>query len=273
MKIHFLTIGIMLVALPAWTQRSAQENKALPAKRGLTDLRLTVLYDNVPFDKKLQTQWGFACLVQGAEKTILFDTGGDGGILLSNMKEAGFSPGTVDAVVLSHFHQDHTGGLSAFLDQRPGLPVYLLPSFPEAVQRLAAKGAAVPVDSPVQICRFVHSSGRVDGVVKEQALVVETRKGLVVITGCAHPGIVEMVRRIRSLFDQNILLVMGGFHLSGKGNEELVQTARDLQSAGVSCIGPSHCSGEKAMKVFEEVYKERYIAVGAGKTIGLDDLP
>ncbi len=273
MKIQHMAFWALWIALPTALTLLAQDKAAAPEEKGLTSLRLTVLYDNVPFDENLQIEWGFACLVQGAEKTILFDTGTEGAILLSNMKKAGFSPDTVDAIVLSHPHQDHTGGLATLLDRRPGLPVYFLSSFPEGIQRFAAKGRPVLVDKPVQICPWMHSSGTVDGAVREEALVVETRKGLVIVTGCAHPGIVEMVQQIKSVFHQTILLVMGGFHLIDKSPDALATTARNLRSLGVVCMGASHCSGSEAMKVFKNVWKERYIPVGAGKTIDLDDLP
>ena len=96
-------------------------------------LTVTIIYDNRVGAEGLKSAWGFACLVEGLEKTILFDTGGDGPTLLGNMAELGIKPRDVDVVVLSHAHWDHTGGLAAFLDVHSAVKVYLLESFPDEI--------------------------------------------------------------------------------------------------------------------------------------------
>ena len=72
-------------------------------------LRFHVVFNNALYKPGLKTTWGFACLIEGLDRTILVDTGGDGHILLSNMQQFGLDPGAVEAVVLSHIHRDHTG--------------------------------------------------------------------------------------------------------------------------------------------------------------------
>jgi glyoxylase-like metal-dependent hydrolase (beta-lactamase superfamily II) len=91
----------------------------------------TVLFDNFWTDDRLQTGWGYALLLETAEHTVLFDTGGDGGVLLENMRLLGKDPMAIDAVVISHAHGDHTGGLEALLDLGIEPRLYLLESFPE----------------------------------------------------------------------------------------------------------------------------------------------
>jgi 7,8-dihydropterin-6-yl-methyl-4-(beta-D-ribofuranosyl)aminobenzene 5'-phosphate synthase len=93
-------------------------------------LRLIIVYDNNEYDPRLKTKWGFSCLVEGLEKTILFDTGADSATLLSNMKKLKIDPAEVDAIVLSHIHGDHVGGLSGFLEENSDVIVYLPESFP-----------------------------------------------------------------------------------------------------------------------------------------------
>ena len=85
---------------------------------GIDDLKITVVYNNYPYKEDLETGWGFSCLVEGADKTILFDTGGDGAVLLGNMDKLRIDPAVVDVVVLSHIHGDHTGGLEDFLEKK-----------------------------------------------------------------------------------------------------------------------------------------------------------
>ncbi|HHE48055.1 MAG TPA: MBL fold metallo-hydrolase, partial [Candidatus Acetothermia bacterium] len=92
---------------------------------------LTILYDNYPFCPGLRTAWGFSCLVELGEQTILFDTGGSADILLSNMRALGIDPGRIQKVVLSHIHGDHVGGLFGLLEENNAVTVYLPACFPK----------------------------------------------------------------------------------------------------------------------------------------------
>jgi 7,8-dihydropterin-6-yl-methyl-4-(beta-D-ribofuranosyl)aminobenzene 5'-phosphate synthase len=77
----------------------------------MRNISITIVYDNNPYKKGLETAWGFSCIVRGTEKTILFDTGGDGSLLIRNMKALGIDPKEIDLIFLSHIHRDHVGGL------------------------------------------------------------------------------------------------------------------------------------------------------------------
>ncbi|HZX09469.1 MAG TPA: MBL fold metallo-hydrolase, partial [Acidobacteriota bacterium] len=94
------------------------------------EFTFTVVYDNNPYNSALKTDWGFSCFVEGAQKNILFDTGTHGNILLSNLNELSIDPRDIEIVVLSHFHRDHTGGLSALLKENPNITVYVPSFFP-----------------------------------------------------------------------------------------------------------------------------------------------
>ena len=94
-----------------------------------SSIKLSVTLDNVTFDSRLKNHYGFSCLVEGMEKTILVDTGGWGSFLLNNMKLMGIRPQSINSVFLSHRHPDHTGGLDDFLAQNSNVTVYLLNSF------------------------------------------------------------------------------------------------------------------------------------------------
>jgi len=97
-------------------------------------LTITILYDNNFYDQRLETAWGFSCLVQGLEKTILFDTGGDSAMLLRNLQKLGIDPGVVDVIIISHIHYDHVGGLGGFLRENSDVAVYLPRSLPESIK-------------------------------------------------------------------------------------------------------------------------------------------
>ena len=107
---------------------------------------------------------------------------------------------------------------------------------------------------------------------REQALVVEMGDGLVVITGCAHPGILSIVRRVKSMrTDADVSLVMGGFHLLSASAEQLEGTTDHLQELGLRRVAPSHCSGDACRDVMRRMYGEDCLVVGAGSVIPLPD--
>ncbi len=238
------------------------------------DLTISVIYDNNRYDPRLSTAWGFSCLIEGAELNILFDTGGDGSILLSNMEALGLKVEAIEVVVLSHIHGDHTGGLQTLLRRLQGVTLYLPQSFPQGFKdRVRLHGARVKeVRGPVEICPGIYSTGEMGQGLKEQALLLRTRAGAILITGCAHPGIVQMVARAKELADGPISLVMGGFHLFGLSQAEVREIARALKGLGVCCVGPCHCSGQEAKKVFREEFGPRFIEVGVGRRIELKEI-
>jgi 7,8-dihydropterin-6-yl-methyl-4-(beta-D-ribofuranosyl)aminobenzene 5'-phosphate synthase len=233
---------------------------------------LSVLYDNNRFDPRLKTAWGFSCLVRGFEKTVLFDTGGDGDTLLGNMRQCGAEPSEVDLVVLSHVHGDHTGGLAALLEKNTRFVVYLPGSFPASFRRsVMSLGVCVEeVSKAREIFPGVCTTGEIGDGIKEQALTLKTIEGLVVITGCAHPGIVNMVRKAREITgEERVYLQIGGFHLKGEPHSRIESIARELRLISVRKIAPCHCSGNGTRKVFKEQFGEDYMESGVGKRIPL----
>jgi 7,8-dihydropterin-6-yl-methyl-4-(beta-D-ribofuranosyl)aminobenzene 5'-phosphate synthase len=240
----------------------------------IMDSIITVTYDNNPYKDGLETGWGFSCIIKGLEKTILFDTGGDGKRLLANMKKLGIDPKQIDIIVLSHIHGDHVGGLHSVLRKNPEAIVYLPISFPDSFKdEVKGYGAKViEVQRSLKICENVHSTGELGTGIKEQSLIVRTDKGLIVITGCAHPGIVEILIKAKELMKDNILLVMGGYHLGGKGKGELEKIVSSFKKLGVRYTGPCHCTGDAARELFKKEYQKNFINVGVGKVITTEDL-
>jgi len=260
---------------------SMDEAKAHEAdlKEASGGLEVCVVVDNNPYKAGLDNPWGFSCVVKGTEKTILFDTGPAGNPLLNNMKTMHIFPQDVDVVVLSHIHQDHTGGLMSFLKENPEVTVYLPCSFPvgfkEAVKNYGAK--VVEVGGAEKICDRVYSTGELEGPVNEQSLVIRTDRGSVVISGCAHPGILNILKKARELFKEDLLLAMGGFHLigmvsEGPGSQNLKSIVSGFKTLRVRYAGPCHCSGIAARRLFKRAYQENYIEIGVGKVIKIDNL-
>lgn len=230
---------------------------------------LTIVYDNYAHNPELKTAWGFACLVEGLEKTILFDTGGDGPTLLSNMAKLKIDPKSIDIVVLSHSHYDHTGGLAAFLKENSAVKLFMPASFPRRIKSRAREAGAevVEVNDFCQIIEGAYSTGQMGRLIKEQGLIIESAKGAVVITGCAHPGIVKMIETAKEKTGRDIHLVMGGFHLLKLRRDKLQGVIQQFRSLGVEKVAPTHCSGDLTREVFAENYGDNFILAGVGTRI------
>jgi 7,8-dihydropterin-6-yl-methyl-4-(beta-D-ribofuranosyl)aminobenzene 5'-phosphate synthase len=242
---------------------------AIAFPTAVSGIEITILYNNVPHTPGCLCQWGFACLIRGAEETILFDTGGNGRVLLANMERLGVDPGEIDCVVLSHGHGDHTGGVRELLPHlKPArwyIPEDFAARFRKSLERAGHR--VIPVDGPVEIVPAVFSTGELGSGIKEHSLIVETKSGLIVVTGCAHPGIVHITTTARKQREQNVHLILGGFHLGSTSEAGLARIVEQLQALGVEKVAPSHCSGDRAMMLFADAWKENCISSGCGARI------
>ena len=209
-------------------------------------MKITLIYDNTAYRNDLQSDWGFSALVEAENTRILFDTGGNGEILLGNMEKLGIDPSSIDEVFISHAHYDHTGGLSAFLNKNKTAKIYIPPSF------RGLKGREViPITRPTKIHENIFSTGELDGI--EQSLCVQTDKGIVVIAGCSHPDMSMILDTARQF--GTIYAIIGGLH--GFSDFALF---RDLEF-----ICPVHCT--QYITELKRRYPEKYSAGGAGKVI------
>ncbi len=229
---------------------------------------ITIVYENTVFDDRLSADWGFAALIELDGYTILFDTGGSGAMLLGNLQALGFDPLEIDAVVLSHEHGDHVGGLPLLLAQGVEPSIYLPQSFSLSTKSIASNhGVLVEVSDPMEIIPGVYTTGEMGEEIIEQALVLETTEGIVVVTGCAHPGIVEIIQRAKEITGEDIDLVVGGFHLMRHSQHQIESIIDEFRSLGVRRVVPSHCTGELAISLFAEAYGEYYLVGGVGRAL------
>jgi 7,8-dihydropterin-6-yl-methyl-4-(beta-D-ribofuranosyl)aminobenzene 5'-phosphate synthase len=239
--------------------------------KAVKPMTITVVYDNNTYDPRLQRAWGFACLVERGETTILFDTGGDGTLLLSNMDSLGFDPADLDIVLLSHIHGDHTGGLGTLLATGIRPMVYLPSSFPADFKtQIRAQTDLVEVNQVVEIIEGVYTTGQMGSGIIEHALILKTTEGLVVVTGCAHPGIVEMVRQAKAVGGDELYLVLGGFHLGSASKAQVKEIISDFRWLGVQNVAPCHCTGDQATDLFHQDYGDRFVRSGVGKVLVFD---
>lgn len=229
-------------------------------------LHISVVYNNVAFSDEMELDWGFSCIIRSPGRAILFDTGGHGRILLKNMATLGIDPREIEAVFLSHEHGDHIGGVTDFLRQNPNVSVYVPKSFYSTLQEKVKNPSTkiIPVGGPNRLYENIYSTGEMGTWLKEQSLVLDTPKGLVVITGCAHPGIINIVRKAKQLVPKDVCLVMGGFHLLNQNASKIDRIILALKEMGVKKVAPSHCTGEEAILRFKRAWVENFIPGGCG---------
>jgi len=228
---------------------------------------IRVLYDNHA-DDALRPGWGFSAFVRTEGAVVLFDAGADKLVLEHNAAAAGCNLDIVTAFVLSHDHCDHMGAISSVIHE--GLRVYV----PAAVRRRFGRSGSrdpvvVGVKRPIDIVPGVRSIGQHGRQIPEQAILVESDGGPVLITGCAHPGIVKLARHATDLAGRPLSLVMGGFHLLRKKAPETRRTAEDLRKLEIQRIAPCHCTGDEAIATLREVFADGFVDIRAGSSIPL----
>ena len=271
---HKMALAAVLTAAAGFTllallkPRSSQGGREVEA--GVVEYaELVVVYDNRVLAGGAKGAWGFSCLVDAGGVRVLFDAGGSSAILLHNMRTLGVSP-RVDVVVISHEHGDHIGGLWRVLELNPGVSVYVPAGFPGDLERRIRELGCNVIEcaEPTLVCRGVVTTGTLGGFIREHALVVATRRGIVVVTGCAHPGVAELVEAAeRATGARRVALLIGGFHLMGASRSELEAVAERLIELGVEEVAPCHCSGERAVEVFREHFGGKLIECGVGLVI------
>ncbi len=236
-------------------------------------IKMTILYNNYVFIEGTRSDWGFACLIEGTEKTILFDSGTKSDILWHNAEKLNADLGKVEQIVISHNHGDHTGGLQSVLEKNPDVSVFFPVSFAhEFVSSVEGAGAnIVAVDQPQEICENVYLTGEMGDQIKEQSLILDTPKGLVIVTGCSHQGIVNMLKRAKEIVNKDIYLVFGGFHLLRHLDEQVKEIIQEFKNLGVKQCSATHCTGDKAIAMFKEAFGENYVQMGVGRVIEISN--
>lgn len=232
-------------------------------------VKVTIVYDNTTSRKDLKGDWGFSALVEAFGMKILFDTGARGKLLLDHLEKLHIDTGSIDFVVISHDHWDHTGGLEAILKIKP-LRVYIPYSAfrPEGVVDVVKVKEPVLLYDPERGAGYrgaldesliesyrgkdgIYSTGELSGI--EQSLVVIDSKRSVVVVGCSHSGVGNIISAAREFAPVKVLV--GGLH--GFSDFELLS---DLEK-----VVPTHCTQFKSR--IKSIFPDKYMEGGAGKVM------
>jgi 7,8-dihydropterin-6-yl-methyl-4-(beta-D-ribofuranosyl)aminobenzene 5'-phosphate synthase len=272
--------------------------------------RITVLYDAFGKPSAMEKDWGYSVLVEYAGKRILFDTGNNPEILARNAKAKGVNLSRLDFVVLSHRHGDHMGGMAYLLRVNPDVKIYApkenfgvygfsLPSTfyrrdeslppeqryydgsPPPVMKF---GSAWPsahfelIENNTQIAPGIHLISLVSDKpgtleLRELSLAIETPDGMVLIVGCSHPGIENIVQAAAGI-NSHIRLIIGGLHLVTAQESNINQVVTSLHDTWkVDSVAPGHCTGEPAFAALKKAYGNRYLYAGLGTSLQIGGTP
>ena len=248
-------------------------------------------------------EWGFAAIIEADGHTVLFDTGARPDTVLKNAGELGIDLSTVDTVILSHNHWDHTGGLVTLrralraqnasamqrthvgdgiflprtidaeaIDALPPMPSEFIVNAIDVRDRYEALGGRFVVhEKPHELHPGMWITGPIprvhrernwtpfmriqqgdkqieDTIPEDQAVVLNTSRGLVVVAGCGHAGIVNTMEYAQSITNgKPIHAVLGGFHLMSATDEHLRWTGAKMREFGVNHVVGAHCTGINAV--------------------------
>ena len=233
----------------------------------MTKITIKIIYDNCKENAELQEGWGFAAYVEIDNRRILFDIGNDREAFFSNSAKMGIDLQEITDVIFSHKHADHIAGCEEILKQLPENTRLFLPKgFP--LRKVPKNLQMQIVSNFAEIEENIFSMALKCGFfLYEQSLILQTEKGLVILTGCAHPGIVNILEKAQEKFNRPIYLILGGFHLFRKNCHFIDDVVNKFQSLQVKQVAPCHCSGELTIKKFQETYLQDFHKIGTGSVL------
>lgn len=233
----------------------------------MKEITIKIIYDNCKENKDLQEGWGFSALVETGRRKILFDTGNDRNAFFHNAEKMGIDLREITDVMFSHKHDDHVAGCREILGKlQENCRIYVPKGFPS---KLLPENLQVQKISDFQkVGKNVFSMVLKGGIfLYEQALIFQMEKGLAIITGCAHPGIIKILEAAQEKLNAPLYFVLGGFHLFRKDRHSIEKIVTKFQTLQVKKAAPCHCSGGPTIGQFQEAYQQDFYKVGTGSIL------
>ncbi len=235
-------------------------------------MKIRILAEGSTKWQRLMKHWGLSILI---DDDVLFDTFGKPDYVLKQLRRFKVDINKIRHIVISHDDWDHVSGLWKILDYNKSATVYMCPNFnPDIKSRIRWRAAnSVEVDKLTEIRAGIYLSGELKGGARrgvslpEQYMAIKRPNGIVVITGCAHPGIINIVQHAKAAFNCDIRLLIGGFHLKDYTAEKARDIVSKIKSLGVQQVIPFHCTGRAAQDIFREAYKQDFIKPVEGQVI------
>jgi len=234
-------------------------------------MNVRIIFDKEKADERLHSGWGTAYLLD----KLLFDTGENAAWVLNNLKLLGIGIDSIKKIVLSHNHWDHRAAIWQLLELNKYIEVYVCPDFIKEHKDKCAKYNFKEVNNFTQITEGIYTSGCLRSIYKgdalcEQVLIVKTPRGLSIVCACAHPGIVEIINKVKDIFPrEKIYAVLGGFHLMGNDNRSISYIAQEFKRMGIEKVGPAHCTGYEATQLLRQLYGKNFLEIKVGIEINL----
>jgi len=263
-----------------------------------------ILYDAFSKSPSVTTDWGFAAMVEYGGKRILFDTGNNPKIFEHNVKAMGIDLRTINFVVISHRHSDHTSGINYLLSLNPKVKIYV----PDEVWGLFARGPKndfyrkdpslpaemryygghppeileggtpwpgadfVPISQKSEVAPGIFILATVSATpgtleLKELSLAIKSPEGVILIVGCSHPGIEHILQQAATI-DPHIHILFGGMHQVQAPDPEVERIVKVLHDEyKLDRVAPGHCTGEPMFGALRRVFGDHYLYAGGGATL------
>lgn len=237
-------------------------------------MKIIGIVDNYKKSDNLKNDWGFSAGISTDLYNIIFDTGNNPEVLKHNMNELNLNEKNrnIDLLFISHNHGDHTGGVKYFSDNYYLKNIAIPYDIDEDIFNNISKldnTRIMKIKSPTTIDLNINTTGILGDQIKEQSLVIETKKGLLVFVGCSHPGISKIIEYVQETFNDKIHLLVGGFHFYKLYEEKLEKEINYLVNSNIDYIAPTHCTGDRARKILKDRLGKRFVEFGVGYEINI----
>lgn len=240
----------------------------------IKNLKITTLVEDTCPKRPFFGEHGLSFLIEADKNKILFDTGFSGDVLIHNLSKLNIDLKQINAFVLSHNHNDHGGGLGHIADLIKDKPMYCASNLHQGEitdsQEISQKiPNIVFATEQKEIFPGIWISKEEDSInsnkpTKEINLVINLEnKGLVVVVGCSHHGLENIIQNAKKLFNSEVPMygLIGGFHLKDNSSEEIDQILINLKKYDFKIIAPNHCTGFNALKIITEKFKKETLLI------------